>query len=147
MLTIFIYRDNLSRIDISASAKPIVSRQAECIDLIAVADESYKALINVQEQLMDFLITDEITRSANILLEAKKRIDDAGIESDNWMIIVEQKPKNLKEYKNNETESTPKVKQEIDVSFLQLNWIGYIATAVYILNTKRSEGFNNLQIE
>ena len=80
-------------------------------------------------------------------MKQKKRIDDAGIESDNWMIIVEQKPKNLKEYKNNETESTPKVKQEIDVSFLQLNWIGYIATAVYILNTKRSEGFNNLQIE
>lgn len=147
---VFIERDSLFKVNVSASAKSIIMKQAKEIDLEMIANESYEVLATIQEQLMDFHVTNEIAQSAFLLLEAKKRIDDAGIESDFWLIIEKQKSKEMQGSQNiikmQRTNNTvgnkdnwkdligilSNVGSKLEVTYRPLNWIGYLATAKYI---------------
>lgn len=91
-------RDNLFKIDMAASAKPIVKKQPEKIDLATVAQKSLEALQKVQEALINFQITENVGQSAVTLLEAKKRIDAANIKSDFWIIIDGKETTNAMDY-------------------------------------------------
>ena len=62
--------------------------------------------------------------AAVTLLNAKKRIDDAEISSKRWMLIGEQKPKEIS-WKG-------KMVQGIDLEYRIMNWDGYIAIAQYV---------------
>ncbi len=121
---VFIDRDSLFKIDVAASARPVIQKQEEEINLLQVAQESFTALQTVQEQLMNFQITEEIGQAAVTLLNAKKRIDDAEISSKRWMLIGEQKPKEIS-WKG-------KMVQGIDLEYRIMNWDGYIAIAQYV---------------
>lgn len=147
---VYIDRDNLFKIKISASAKEIVKKQPEKIDLVDIAEKSLEALNQVQEALMNFQITEDIGQASITLLDAKKRIDDANIKSDFWILIERKEPTKVMDYKHpmviqrikdeNSNPVTEEPKQLIPVvpginlQFWHLNWIGYIAVASYISN-------------
>ena len=96
----FISRDRLFLIDVAASAKPVIQRQEEEIDLLKVSQESYTVLQSIHEQLINFQITEEIGHAALTLLDTKMTIDDAGIEAETWMIIESQEAKEVLDYQN-----------------------------------------------
>lgn len=122
---IYIYRDNLSKIDVAKSARLVIGRQSEYINLLSVAEESFKALQHVQEQLINYQITDEVGQAAVTLLNAKKRIDDAGIMSDYWILIEGQQEKMI--------QWAGAQRQGIDLAYQPVNWTGYIAVAQYVV--------------
>lgn len=144
---IFISRDKLFLINVAASARPVIQKQDEEIDLLKVAEESFSSLQSVHEQLVNFQISEEIGQAAVTLLNAKKRIDDASIEAETWMIIEGQEVKEVLDYQNgmmiqkvgedgkpeDEPRILPRVAQGIDLAYNRpLNWISYIAVAQYI---------------
>jgi len=143
---IFISRDRLFLINVAASARPVIQKQDEEIDLLKVAVESFSSLQSVHEQLVNFQISEEIGQAAVTLLNAKKQIEDAGIEAETWMIIEGQEVKEVLDYQNgmmiqkvgedgkpvDEPRILPRVAQGIDLAYRPLNWIGYIAVAQYI---------------
>lgn len=122
---VFIDRDSLFKIDVAASARPIIQRQDEEINLLHIAEQSFQVLQTVQEQLMDLQITSTIVEAALTLLNAKKQIDDAGIVSDHWMLIENQEQK--------EVAWQGKIMRGIDLTYRHLNWDGYIAVAEYVI--------------
>lgn len=145
-----VLRDNLLKINCSTSAKIVIKKQEELIDLKSVAQKSLDALEKVQERLIEYQMTDVIVSAATVLMNAKGRIDNAGIKSNFWMLIEESKPIELLDYKrglelqrfqdNNGNpvqegkRVLPLVTQDIDIVYRKLNWDGYLATAIYIQN-------------
>lgn len=147
---VYIERDNLFKIKMSASAKEIVKKQPEKIDLVDIAEKSLESLNQVQEALMNFQITEDIGEASITLLDAKKRIDDANIKSDFWILIEGKEPTKLMDYKHpvfiqriKDENGNPVTEEKkplipvvpgINLQFWHLNWIGYVAVASYISN-------------
>jgi uncharacterized protein YutE (UPF0331/DUF86 family) len=143
-----VLRDNLLRIHISASAKSIIQKQPEMIDLVNIAEKSLEALEKVQEKLIGYQFTGDTVDAAITLLSAKKRIDEAGIKSNFWMLVEVQKPTQVLDYKNgiimqrvkdlqgdpvqDEKRILPLIRHGVDIGYKNLNWDGYLATACYV---------------
>lgn len=127
---IFIGRDNLFRINVAASAKPIIQKQPDSIDLMLVAEKSMSALMTVQEQLMDYQITTSVGEAAANLLDAKQRIDEAGIEADLWMLIGDVEPKHVTTDENGAAIQ----REGLNVIHRRIKWPYYQMVAAY---TKR----------
>lgn len=144
----YVLRDNLLRIHVSASAKSIIQKQPEMIDLVYIAEKSLEALEKVQEKLIGYQFTDDTVNAAITLLSAKKRIDEAGIKSNFWMLVEVQEPKQVLDYKNgiimqrvkdlqgnpvqDEKRVLPLIRHGVDIGYKNLNWDGYLATACYV---------------
>lgn len=143
---VFIRRNDLFKVKVAASARPVIEKQDEEINLLKVAEESLTSLQSIHEQLVNFQISEEIGQAAVTLLNAKKRIDDAGIEAETWIIIEGKEAKKILDYQNGlviqkvgedgqpieEPRILPRIAQGIDLAYRPLNWIGYIVVAQYI---------------
>ena len=85
--TVYISRDKILKgRRVNEYQKVALVKQPEFIDLSVVADEGLKAIEKLHEDLMNFMIDDEVANAALVLIKAKQKIDDSGIASDNWMI-------------------------------------------------------------
>ena len=121
---VYLHRDRLFKINLSASSKEVIKKQPESIDLLNVADKSLNELRNIQSQLFAFRINQEIRDSMPILLEAKSRIDNAGLVSNNWLIIYSVTPKNV-------IVGQQKIMGS-DLTYRQLKWPLYLSISEYI---------------
>ena len=158
---IHVVRDNLLRVNISNSAKVIVKQQPEIIDLGVVAEKSLAALQKVQENLINYQLTDEVGQVVLKLVNAKKRIDDAGIQSDFWMLIVSSAPMETLDYMNGlkicrvtdengkpvqeKPKILPRIVKDVHIDYRALNWDGYIAIALYVKQLWEKDYWEDIQ--
>lgn len=84
---VFISRDKLLADEhVNSSQKAALRKQPEYIDLKVVADGAVDVIGKVHEQLLNFMVDGETAEAALTLLNAHKRIEEDGIESDHWVI-------------------------------------------------------------
>lgn len=143
-----ITKENLLKFNMSLSARQVVERQPDLINLEKVATESLSGLHKVQEKLIDYQMTDNAAQAALTLLKAKKRIDDANITSDVWLLVSEAKPIIVPDYKNGikiqrykddkgkpvheQPIVLPKMEQCIDLSYHVIDWDYCVNIATYL---------------
>lgn len=126
---VFISRDALFKIDVAKSAKPIIEKQAEEINLLTVAEKSFGALVKVQNQLMDYQLTAEIENAAELLINVINKINDAGIKANVWYMFENFKPPQ----KSGKEDAQSSMVNGFDASYRPIKWSSYIDIANYII--------------
>ncbi|SDB97176.1 hypothetical protein SAMN04487864_101216 [Succiniclasticum ruminis] len=152
----YVLKDDLLQFKMSASAKKVVLKQPELINLAIVAQKSLEALHKIQEILIEFQLKEDVVEAVHKLLNAKKIVDESGIKADLWYILKEQKPKHAINYNDGmvfqrinrtiddsfqeESIILPLSRHGIDINCKPLHWDGYVGMASFI-NEVREEGF------
>lgn len=145
---VYVSRDNLLRTDMPKHARLVIKKQPELINLSVVAEKSLASLQKVQENLINYQINEDVAQAALKLLNAKKRIDEAGIQSNLWMLIEDNIPKMVLDYKSGievrrvkdkkgnvvqeESKILPRMVPGLEIIPRFLNWTAYTAIAGYV---------------
>ena len=128
------------------SQKAFIQTQEELINLECLAAEAMAVLQWFESNLMNYQIEPQTLQAVNILTNAKKRIDEAGIESEIWEILSSV-PLMMVDHTGNQaitletTLNGEKIRRTVYRD--RLNWIGYQAVMSYIMNLverAKSEG-------
>lgn len=115
----------------------LIQGQEELLDLAVVAEKAMDQLRIIETALMNYQLEPQTLQSINILLDAKRKIDEAGIENDLWEILRPE-PVIMTDHSsvNSITMETTihgeKIRQTIYRK--RMNWIGYEAMASYVTN-------------
>ncbi len=131
------------------------------IDLAVVAEKSLEAAEKVMEELLNFQIDNDNSKAAVTLLEANRKIADAGIESERWVIfkpgkvqwepsltqsVTMQRVKNEAGNPVDEPAITmPMMTPTVELTYQYLNWLGYIAFAGYLKHLYESGKWQVIQ--
>lgn len=143
-----ITKESLLKFKMAPSARQVIERQPDLINLEKVATVSLSGLQKVQDKLIDYQMTDNVAQAALTLLKAKKRIDDAKITSDVWLLVSEAKPIIVPDYKNgikiqrckdDKRKSVyeqpivlPKLEQGIELGYHFIDWDYCVNIAAYL---------------
>lgn len=127
--------------------KAVIEASPELLNLESVARDAMTVLRWLETNLMNYQIEPQTLQAISILTDAKRRIDEAGIESDIWE-FMSPTPLTMVDHVGDRSmtlETTingQRVKQTIFHD--RLNWKGYQAVMDYILKivaaTKTAEG-------
>lgn len=116
--------------------KTAVEQAPEQIKLETVAEDAMTILRWFETNLMNYQIEPQTLQAINILSDAKKRIDDAGIESDIWE-FMSPAPLTMVDHVGSQSmtvETTINGEKKRQTIFHdRLNWAGYQAVMDYIL--------------
>ena len=145
---VYISKKNILKINMPKNARLVIQKQPELINLSVVAEKSLASLQKVQENLINYQINEDVVQAVLVLLNAKKRIDEAGFQSNFWMLIEDHKPQMVLDYKSGievcrvkdekgnavqeESKILPRMVSGVEIIPQFLNWTAYTAIAGYV---------------
>lgn len=140
--------------------KSAIERQPDMIDLTAIGEQALAEADKIMEGLLQFQIDDDNTAAAVTLLEAEKRIEEAGIKADRWMIffnngmewtlgqevgVIQRVAGENGDQVNEEAKKVNVMVPGMVLGYRALNWIGYVAFAGYFSHLVKSGKWKTLQ--
>lgn len=161
---VFISRDKLLNDErVNASQKAALQKQQEFIDLEIVADGAVEVIEKIHEQLLNFMVDSDTAEAALTLLNAHKRILEAGVKSDRWVIcgmsefelVDRETGKTITENQEADPDYIPfeletgLVKNNFTIGrkmvYIPLNWPAYIAFAGLLGNLWKRGVWRDIQ--
>ncbi|NLD30972.1 MAG: hypothetical protein GX662_01740 [Trichococcus flocculiformis] len=119
------------------SQKLFIVQCDEKIDLKTVTEKTMKCLERIQEPLMNYQIDRDIINSCKVLLDAKEKTDEMGIDADVWEIWKLASDKSWMGRKVDIVTLQAHM-EHYDIVFqygrIRLNWVGYTAIASYLVH-------------
>lgn len=137
-----------------------IERQPDMIDLTAIGEQALAEADKIMEGLLQFQIDGENTAAASTLLNAQKRIEEAGIKADRWIIFfnngmewtIGQEAGVIQRVADENGNPVIEEPQKVNVivpgmvlGYRPLNWLGYVAFASYFGNLYKTGKWEAIQ--
>lgn len=146
---------------ISASQRAVIEKCDDLIDLAVVAEKTLEATEHIMEELLNYQIDNEYIDASLILVQAHQKIVEAGIASDQWLIVNPEEPKwepsktqsiiakRIKDKNGNPVDEKPLMlpimTTTVNMMYQHLNWIGYDALAKKFIQLYQSEEWKTMR--